>query len=57
LVVFDILGKEVVTLVNKNQNPGKYKIEFDASQYPSGIYYYQLKTDSFIQTKKMILLK
>ena len=57
IIVYDLLGKEVVTLVNKSQNPGKYKIEFDASQYPSGVYYYQLKTNTFIQTKKMILLK
>ena len=57
IIIYDLLGKEVVTLVNKSQNPGKYKIEFDASQYPSGVYYYQLKTNTFIQTKKMILLK
>jgi hypothetical protein len=63
LTVYDILGNEIVTLVNQQQSPGIYEIEFDASEYPSGVYYYQLKIyapgrgNSFIQTKKMILLK
>ncbi|MCB0742626.1 MAG: T9SS type A sorting domain-containing protein [Ignavibacteriae bacterium] len=57
LTVYDILGREVKTLVNENKKPGTYEITFDASNLASGIYYYQIKTDSFIQTKKMILLK
>ncbi|MBK7105388.1 MAG: T9SS type A sorting domain-containing protein [Ignavibacteriae bacterium] len=57
LKVFDILGREVATLVNQKQKPGNYKIEFDASPLSSGIYLYQLKSGAFIQTKKMIVLK
>jgi len=57
LKVYDILGNEITTLINKPHTMGAYEIEFNASKYPSGIYYYQLKSNSFIQTKKMILLK
>ncbi|MBK8945957.1 MAG: T9SS type A sorting domain-containing protein [Ignavibacteriae bacterium] len=57
LDVFDVLGREVATLVNEIQNPGNYKIHFDGSNIPAGIYFYQLKTENFSQTKKIILLK
>ena len=57
LKVFDVLGREVKTLINKFQNKGKYNINFDASDLTSGIYFYQLKSGSFILAKKMILLK
>jgi len=57
LKVFDILGRVVKTLVNGYRNAGKYNIEFNASELTIGIYFYQLKTSSFISTKKMILLK
>jgi plastocyanin len=57
LKVYNLLGKEVAGLVNENKNAGSYEVEFDASTLPSGIYLYELKTSSFIQTKKMILLK
>lgn len=57
LKIYDILGNEMETLINKQQGAGVYKVEFYAGKYPSGIYYYQLKTNSFIKTKKMILLK
>ncbi|MCB9207758.1 MAG: T9SS type A sorting domain-containing protein [Ignavibacteriales bacterium] len=57
LVVYDVLGREVATLVNQHQKPGNYSIQFDGSNLASGIYYYQLKVGSFIQTKKMILMK
>jgi len=58
LKVFDVSGKEVVSLVNKKQNAGNYEIEFDASDYPSGIYLYRLTIDgNSIDTKRMILLK
>ncbi len=57
LIIYDALGNAVKTLVNQNQLPGKYKVEFDGSLLSSGVYFYQLKSDQFIQTKKMLLLK
>jgi len=57
LVVYDILGNEVATLVNENQKPGNYKVEFNASNLSSGVYLYSLKTGSFLETKRMILLR
>lgn len=57
LKVYNILGKEIETLVNEKLNPGTYEITFNASSYPSGVYFYRLITDSFTDTKKMILLK
>ena len=57
LKVFDILGKEVKTLVNEIKSPGRYKVMFDGSSLPSGIYYYRIEAAGYIQTKKMLLLK
>ena len=57
LTVYDVLGKEVAILVNVKQNPGNYKVNFDASLLSSGIYFYQLTAGNFIQTKKMVLMK
>ncbi len=57
LKVYDILGNEIITLVNKQQRAGNYNVEFDGRDLPSGIYYYILKTDNFSQTRKMILMK
>jgi hypothetical protein len=57
LKVYDMLGSEVVTLVNEEHKIGNYEIEFNAEQLPSGIYFYKLQTPNFTQTKKMILLK
>ena len=57
LKVFDMLGKEVATLVNEKLNPGTYKFKFDASGLPSGVYFYKLKAGNFVDTKRMILLK
>jgi hypothetical protein len=55
--VFDILGNEIESLVNEEKQTGTYEIEFDGSGLTSGIYFYRLQTDSFIETKKMILLR
>ena len=57
LKVYDILGNEIATLVNEEKLPGSYEISFDGSDLPSGVYFYQLITSDFVQTKKMILLK
>lgn len=57
LRIYDLLGKEAATLVNKKQKPGNYEVEFDGSELTSGIYFYKLKAGSFVETKKMILLK
>jgi hypothetical protein len=57
LKVFDILGREVTTLVNEEKTAGKYNVKFDASNLSSGIYFYQLKAGDFIQTRKMLLLR
>ncbi|HCY77980.1 MAG TPA: spore coat protein CotH [Ignavibacteriales bacterium] len=57
LKIFDILGKEVALLVNENKSAGSYEIEWNAEGLPSGIYFYQLTSGNFIQTKKMILLQ
>ena len=57
LKVYDILGNEIAVLVNDEKQAGNFQVEFDASQMPSGIYFYRLNAGSFTQTKKMILLK
>jgi len=55
--VYDILGKEVATLVNENKQAGYHKIDFDGSKLTSGIYIYTIKANNFAQSKKMILAK
>ena len=57
LKVFDVLGKEIATLVNEVISPGSYEYEFDATNLTSGMYFYKMRAGSFIETKKMILLK
>ncbi len=61
LKVYDVLGNEVVTLVDEYKPVGTYEVEFNpvsSIKYPaSGIYFYQLNTGEFVQTKKMILLR
>jgi hypothetical protein len=57
LTVYDILGKQVTTLVNQHQNPGKYGVRFDASRLASGVYLYRLEAGNFVQTKKLELIK
>jgi photosystem II stability/assembly factor-like uncharacterized protein len=57
LKVYDVLGKEVATLVNEEKTEGSYEVDFNASDLASGIYYYELRSGEFVETKKMILLK
>jgi len=55
--VYDVLGNEVTTLINEEKPAGEYEVEFNGSNLPSGIYFYQLKAGEFVETKEMILLK
>ncbi|MFZ1081908.1 MAG: T9SS type A sorting domain-containing protein [Candidatus Kryptoniota bacterium] len=57
LKVYDVLGREVATLVNEKENAGSYAVKFDGSRLASGVYFYQLQAENFSQTKKLILLK
>jgi hypothetical protein len=57
LKIYDVLGKEVASLINTEQPAGFYEVRFDAAELSSGIYFYQLETGSFIQSKKMLLMK
>ncbi len=57
LKVYDLLGSEVITLVNEEKSAGEYEVEFNSKQLTSGMYFYTLKAGSFVQTKKMVLLK
>ncbi len=57
LLVFDLLGRKVATLVDEYVTKGKHQIVFEASNLSSGIYIYRLKVGDFLQTKKMTLIK
>ncbi|MBT8387557.1 MAG: T9SS type A sorting domain-containing protein, partial [Ignavibacteria bacterium] len=55
--VFNILGKEVVILIDEQKEAGKHEVDFDASGLNSGVYFYRIEAGSFVETKKMILMK
>jgi photosystem II stability/assembly factor-like uncharacterized protein len=57
ITIFDILGRKVSILVNERLSPGTYNAVWDASDFPSGIYYYRLESNDYYETRKMILLK
>ncbi len=57
LIVYDLLGRDVATLVNKVQQPGNYEVTFNGSGLASGVYFYRLKAGEFSDTKKLILMK
>ena len=57
LKVYDVLGKEVATIINQQQTAGNYSVNFNAVNLTSGVYFYQLKSGNFVQVKKMILLR
>jgi len=57
LKVYDVLGKEIATLVNENKPKGIYEAEFNALQLPSGMYIYKIQAGSFTDAKKMLLTK
>ncbi len=55
--VFDVLGKEVATLVNEKLNPGTYEAEFDGTKFASGVYFYKIIATDYTESKKMVLIK
>jgi hypothetical protein len=60
--VYDVLGIEIATLINEEKPAGEYEVEFNSHSsevrnLPSGVYFYQLKVGSFVDTKKMVLMK
>lgn len=57
LYVFDMLGRKVAALVNEELYPGNYEVDWNAANHPSGVYFYKISAGSFIETKKMILVK
>jgi len=57
LTVFDILGREVQTLVNESKQPGKYQAVFNATNLASGVYLYRLQAGNFVETRKLLLLR
>jgi len=57
ITIFNSIGEDVLTLINEEKAAGSYEVNFNASGFTSGIYYYKLQTDDFVQTKKMILMK
>ncbi len=57
LKIYDVIGKEVMSLVNQQQVAGNYEIEFNASNFSSGVYFYKLQSGNFAETRKMILVK
>ncbi len=57
LIIYDALGREISTIINEKLNAGIYSVDWDATNYPSGVYFYQLTSGSYIETKKMVLVK
>jgi aminopeptidase N len=57
LKVYDVLGKEVATLINEERAAGSYNVDWNASFYPSGIYFYKLESKDFTETKRMLMIK
>ncbi|MCX6164164.1 MAG: T9SS type A sorting domain-containing protein, partial [Ignavibacteriae bacterium] len=57
LKVYNILGKEIATLVNEKLQPGTYEVKFEGTNLPSGVYYYRIETENYSETKKMLMIK
>jgi hypothetical protein len=57
LIIYDLLGREVTTLVDEELKPGTYEVDWDCSNYSSGVYFYKIITEGFVETKKMVLMK
>ena len=57
IIIYNALGKEIATLVNEKLVAGSYEVDWNASNYPSGVYFYKLVAGDFVNVKKMVLLK
>ncbi|MFQ5568358.1 MAG: T9SS type A sorting domain-containing protein [Rhodothermales bacterium] len=57
LVVYDVRGREVTTLVDRQQAPGTYAVDLDATSLPSGVYFYRMEADGFVEARSMLLVK
>ncbi|RMD88645.1 MAG: T9SS C-terminal target domain-containing protein [Calditrichaeota bacterium] len=57
LKLYDLLGREVATLVDEEHEPGEYKVVFEAHGLPSGVYFYRIEAEGFVKTRKLMLLK
>jgi hypothetical protein len=57
LTIYDLLGREVATLINQPLQPGTYEVNWDGTNHPSGVYFYKLTTPGFTESKKMVLVK
>jgi len=55
--IYDILGREAAVLVNETKQQGSYEVSWDASNFPSGVYFYELQAGTFTERKKMVLIK
>lgn len=55
--VYDVIGREVMTLVNEQQSAGTYETVFNATSFASGIYFYKIQSGNFVETKRMMLIK
>lgn len=57
LKLYDLLGRQVATLVDDEMEPGEYQVPFEATGLPSGVYLYRIKAEGFVETRKLTLLK
>jgi len=57
IIVYDVMGREVQTLVNERLQPGTYEVAFDGSSLNSGVYFYKLTAGDFTEVKKMLMIK
>ena len=57
LKIFNVLGSELATLIDKEMNAGEYKVVFDAHGFPSGVFFYRIQAEGFVQSRKLLLLK
>jgi hypothetical protein len=55
--IYDLLGREIKTLVNEIKNAGSYIVTFNGSEFASGVYFYRIQTKDFVQVKRMVLIK